>query len=70
MNFDFECPWGTVHAAPSLSVFLAVTIDFYNSLPKTSNLTPPELMRNAGRLAYFVIYGGDSNGLYLKTEKS
>ncbi len=28
--------------------FLAVNIDYYSPLPKTSNLTPPELMRNAG----------------------
>jgi hypothetical protein len=27
---------------------LAANIDYYGSLPKTLNLTPPELMRNTG----------------------
>jgi hypothetical protein len=27
---------------------LAANIDYYGSLPKTLNLTPPELMRNPG----------------------
>jgi hypothetical protein len=27
---------------------LAANIAYYSSLPKTLNLTPPELMRNAG----------------------
>jgi len=27
---------------------LAANIDHYGSLPKTMNLTPPELMKNAG----------------------
>ncbi len=29
--------------------FLAMNIDHYSPLPKTSNLTPPELMRNPGK---------------------
>jgi hypothetical protein len=35
----------TLHPLPYL--ILAATIDYYGSLPKTLNLTPPEQKRNA-----------------------
>jgi hypothetical protein len=37
--------------SPGAAIFcsvLAANIDYYGSLPKTLNLTSPELMRNAG----------------------
>jgi len=50
---DSECPQGAVRAAPLLQFFgskhsLLSKSTLICSLPKTLNLTPPELMRKSG----------------------
>jgi hypothetical protein len=48
ISVDFECPWGVSSGCAIFFSILAMNIAYYSSLPKASNLAPPELMRNTG----------------------